>query len=370
MSQDNLPAEPNYPAKFIARKDAQPLPDSLTAWISHYHHLAVLGVRSQTVSATILLHLQRFTTFFRARYGHDRISTCLPRDVVAWQHELTHTTGLAAATVNNHLASLSAWTTWVQLQAPHVFPAGDPAKGIGARALPPLEPRALSAAQVRSLKNLCDRLPRLHQLKGRQWIETPDVPIHRARRPWRDRAMVFVLLSTGVRREELTRLNRDQLQPSTPAALRAAHKAVLRRVRGKGKTERSVFLSADARLALADYLDHEWMRDADTPAATALFLTALGTPRRGADGRLAVRTINAILEQIGHWHDAEIADPERQVSPLRPHDLRHTFAFHLAQTTGADAYELERRLGHRSQRYIQRYTNPPEDVAATYIEAF
>ena len=42
----------------------------------------------------------------------------------------------------------------------------------------------------------------------------------------------------------------------------------------------------------------------------------------------------------------------------------------LAQVTGADAYELERRLGHRSQRYIQRYTNPPEAVAASYVEEF
>jgi integrase len=55
---------------------------------------------------------------------------------------------------------------------------------------------------------------------------------------------------------------------------------------------------------------------------------------------------------------------------LRPHALRHTFAFHLAQVTGADAYELERRLGHRSQRYIQRYTNPPALVAARGIEEF
>lgn len=38
------------------------------------------------------------------------------------------------------------------------------------------------------------------------------------------------------------------------------------------------------------------------------------------------------------------------------------------ETTGADAYELERRLGHRSQRYIARYTNPPEEVAASYVE--
>jgi hypothetical protein len=37
---------------------------------------------------------------------------------------------------------------------------------------------------------------------------------------------------------------------------------------------------------------------------------------------------------------------------------------------GATAHELERRLGYRSQRYIQRYTNPPEDVFAGYVEGF
>ena len=77
-----------------------------------------------------------------------------------------------------------------------------------------------------------------------------------------------------------------------------------------------------------------------------------------------------ILEQIGRWHDAESRDPARRISPLRPHDLQHTFAFQLARVTGADAYELEHWLGHRSQRYIQRYTNPPEPVAAGYVEAF
>jgi integrase len=77
-----------------------------------------------------------------------------------------------------------------------------------------------------------------------------------------------------------------------------------------------------------------------------------------------------ILEQIGRYHDAELMDAARRLSPLRPHDLRHTFAFHLAQVTGADAYELERRLGHRSQRYNQRNTNPPAPVAARYIEEF
>ncbi|WP_353681819.1 tyrosine-type recombinase/integrase [Pelotomaculum sp. PtaB.Bin117] len=102
----------------------------------------------------------------------------------------------------------------------------------------------------------------------------------------------------------------------------------------------------------------------------ALFLSAIGIPARSPNGRLSTRSINTILNQIGRWHDSEVKGDWRKISPLRPHDPRHTFAFNLAQKTGADPYELERRLGHRSQRYIQRYTNPPEDVAASYIEDF
>jgi integrase len=141
---------------------------------------------------------------------------------------------------------------------------------------------------------------------------------------------------------------------------------------GKGKTQRDVFLSLDARRALADYLEKEHTADVSTETEdeTPLFLVAIEAMPRSADGRLSPRSVNHILEKIGKWHDADIKDEARHISPLRPHDLRHTFAFQLAQVTGADSYELERRLGHQSQRYIQRYTNPPEDIAASYIEEF
>ena len=128
-----------------------------------------------------------------------------------------------------------------------------------------------------------------------------------------------------------------------------------------------MFLSVDARHALADYLEEERPVDA-TPESTALFLSAASVSSRRPDGRLAGRSINTILERIGRLHDAEHTEPQRRISPLRPHDLRHTFAFGLAQATNADPYEPERRLGHRSQRYIARYTNPPEHIAASHIE--
>lgn len=346
-------------------------PDSVAAWSERYLALAVTGVRSDGVAHKIALHLARFAAFFVDAYGHDRLSSCLRRDVVAWQAVLTRQ-GLAPATINNHLASLSAFTTWVSAHAPQVFPGGDPTKGVGALGLGPLEPRALRPAQVRTLKSLCDRLDRFHRRRGRRRGRRASqhaLPLHARGRPWRDRAIVYLLLSTGLRREELVRLDLTQLCPHTTEDLRLAHRARINHVHGKGKTERSVFLSADARAALADYLERERPRDA-TAESAALFLSAGGLPARAVDGRLSPRAVNLILARIGRWHDAEVADPRRHISPLRPHDLRHTFAFHLATATGADAYELERRLGHRSQRYIQRYTNPPEDVAAAYVEGF
>ena len=173
--------------------------------------------------------------------------------------------------------------------------------------------------------------------------------------------------SAGLRRQELVLVDLDQVQPSQPALLRAARRARIVDVRGKGKTQRTVFLSVDARHALADYLEVERPVDA-TPESTALFLSAVSVSGRRPDGRLSRRSINTILERIGRLHDAEHTEPQRRISPLRPHDLRHTFAFQLAQATNADPYELERRLGHRSQRYIARYTNPPEHVAASHVE--
>lgn len=343
-------------------------PDSLNHWMNRYQELAVRGSRSETVARKIALHLGRFLTFFTQRYGHDRISACVKRDVLAWRASLEER--FAAATVNNHMASLSGFGSWVQAHNPGLFTNGDPTHGIGELPLPPLEPRALSDRQVASLKNLCDRLEPYYRLKGRRWARSEGpVPLHANARPQRDRAIVFVLLSTGLRRQELVELDLTQVEPSAPRKLRTARKARITRVQGKGKTERTVFLSADARRALADYLEDERPHDAGDESE-ALFLSAASLPSRSPGGRLSRRAINHILKQIGRWHDGELSDSERHISPLRPHDLRHTFAYRLARATDADAYELERRLGHRSQRYIQRYTNPPEEVAAGYVEDF
>jgi site-specific recombinase XerD len=274
---------------------SQPIPNSLSVWMEYYLEVAVQGVRSDAVTEKIRLHLQRFQQFFEQRFGQEQLSSWVKRDSLAWQQSL-EAQGLAPATINNHMASLSAFGTWLAVHQPQLFSMGDPTKGIRDLSLPPLEPRSLSEAQVQSLKNLLDRLLPFYRVKGRHWSKSEqEIPLRATSRPWRDRAIVFVLLSTGLRREELIKLDLSQLSPRQPAELRKARRARINSVLGKGKSQRDVFLSQDARRALADYLEKEHPQDALGMSEAPLFLSAIEVASRQADGRLAPRSINHIL---------------------------------------------------------------------------
>ncbi|MGH3547747.1 MAG: hypothetical protein ACRDQU_06440, partial [Pseudonocardiaceae bacterium] len=148
-------------------------PDSIEAWAGRYLDAAVRGVRSAEVTDKIALHLARFGDHVHAERGHERLSAVVRREVLGWREYLVGDPavgglGLAPATVNAHLASLSGFMTWVLAHEPAALPHGNPCAKVTDVPLPPLEPRALTEAQVRSLKNVLDRLERFHQHKGRR----------------------------------------------------------------------------------------------------------------------------------------------------------------------------------------------------------
>jgi tyrosine recombinase XerC len=141
----------------------------------------------------------------------------------------------------------------------------------------------------------------------------------------RDRAIMEVLYSCGVRASELVGLdtgsvdfNRDEIK-----------------VRGKGNKERIVPLGQAAKTAILAY-----MRERNA-ASAALFQN-----RRG--GRLTTRS----LQRIVHKHLMSVA----QVSGTHPHILRHTFATHLLDN-GADLRAVQELLGHASLSTVQIYTH-------------
>ncbi|MDP9869887.1 MULTISPECIES: tyrosine-type recombinase/integrase [Streptosporangium] len=327
--------------------------------------------------AGLLLVILTFSRLHAAA-GKDVAAAATAREVAAWRDHLAaagnvsrdgKAAPMAAATVNNHLAHLSALFSWIATHASaEVLRHGDPTKKVAPLRLPAPEVRALAAAQVRTVKNVVDRIETFHELKGRRHRGTGP-RLHAHARPLRDRAIVYLLFGTGLRRAEVVALDLEQLQPADPEQLRRAKTACLVGVRGKGRTNRTVFVGRDARLALADYLEAERLGDAAASTSpTALFLAAASIAARRPDGRMSPRSINTIVEQIGRLHDAQISDPGRKLGRLRPHDARHTFAFELSQRSSHNRAELERRLGHANDRYLRVYTNPPDEVAAGYVE--
>jgi len=150
----------------------------------------------------------------------------------------------------------------------------------------------------------------------------------------RNRAILELLYSTGLRVAELASLDTDDL-----TAIPEAEGGTLR-VFGKGKKERLVVCGATARRAVASYLD---IRQNFGPEEeeTALFLNSRG-------GRLTVRSIERMVETV-----ARTAGLPGDVTP---HTLRHSFATHLL-ANGADLRLIQELLGHSSLSTTQKYTH-------------
>lgn len=150
----------------------------------------------------------------------------------------------------------------------------------------------------------------------------------------RDRAMLELCYSSGVRVSELTGLNLGDVDVQQG----------LVKVRGKGKKERIVPVGGQALRSVQDYLAKrgEWARkgraaDGDAP----LFLSRNGT-------RIATRSVARILDRC-----ALQSGINKKVSP---HTLRHSFATHLLDA-GADLRSIQEMLGHENLSTTQKYTS-------------
>jgi len=152
----------------------------------------------------------------------------------------------------------------------------------------------------------------------------------------RDRAMMEVLFSTGMRVSELVNLDTDDIN------FERGEIAVL----GKGKKIRVVFLSKDALSWIDQYIKNRgFKRPEHTPGGVAfddpLFLSKKGD-------RITVRSVERIVKKY-----AELAGITKSVSP---HTLRHSFATDLL-IAGADIRSVQSMLGHSSITTTQVYTH-------------
>ena len=154
---------------------------------------------------------------------------------------------------------------------------------------------------------------------------------------FRDRAILEILYSTGLRVAELAALNLERLD---------AEEGMIR-VTGKGNRERLVPVGRPALESLSQYLPQRTLlirgriARGDAPENKAVFLNHRGL-------RLTTRSIERLVKLYALR--AGIA------ARVTPHALRHSFATHLLEM-GADLRMVQELLGHVSLSTTQRYTH-------------
>ncbi len=151
----------------------------------------------------------------------------------------------------------------------------------------------------------------------------------------RDRAILELLFSSGLRVSELVGLDRDHINLKRREFM----------VRGKGQKDRPIFISPEAADWLQQYLDAR--KDNTKP----LFIRFMGSKKVDLSGnfhRLTARSVQRLVA-----HHALLAGITKHVSP---HTLRHSFATNLLMN-GADIRSVQAMLGHSNIATTQIYTH-------------
>ena len=163
----------------------------------------------------------------------------------------------------------------------------------------------------------------------------------------RDRAVLELLYGSGLRVAELCALDLNDLELRSGTV----------QVTGKGRKQRRVPISDDARAAVSRYLDGSRRSFLESSGAQAA-VPALFLNKRGR--RLDPRSVRAALTRYA------TADG---LPPVSPHGLRHSFATHLLDA-GADLRVVQELLGHENLATTEIYTHvSTERLRAVYEQS-
>ncbi|MCA9323502.1 tyrosine-type recombinase/integrase [Candidatus Saccharibacteria bacterium] len=151
----------------------------------------------------------------------------------------------------------------------------------------------------------------------------------------RDRAILELLFSSGLRVSELVALNKGDINLKRREFM----------VRGKGQKDRPIFVSDDAADWVQKYLDMR--QDNSVP----LFIRYSGSKKLSTSGNFNRLTVRSVQRLVARY--ALLAGITKHVSP---HTLRHSFATDLLMN-GADLRSVQAMLGHSNISTTQIYTH-------------
>ena len=289
-------------------------------------HLEIEGGRSQNTIRNYSLYLERFIEF-AGDIEVVKITSEMIRRYRLWLNRYKNDNdgkALSILTQSYHLIALRGFLTYLSRRDIPSLPAD---KII----LPKTVRKQVTFLQYDEVVNLIDNIP----LDSEQGL--------------RDRAIIELLFSSGLRVSELVNLNRDHINLKRREFM----------VRGKGQKDRPVFVSQHAAEQVENYLQ---ARQDSLPALFLSYSRRSTKPTVSGDyRRLSARSIQRMIS-----HYARLAGITKHVSP---HTMRHSFATDLLMN-GADLRSVQSLLGHSSISTTQVYTHVTDQHLKDIHERF
>ncbi len=272
----------------------------------------ILSAQSRHLSMHTIRDYENTLRKFIDYIGEDHaFETITHRHIEAFLASVTHVTN---KTLLNYHIGLSAMWTWAvreHLAETHVVHNVTPPKAEKREIMP------FSEEEIKLLLHGVSR-SKAYQRPGQRQSDRGLPNAHRMR------AIILLLLDTGLRASELTGIKIHQLDRTNSRV----------QVMGKGALERSIPISPRTAQAIWRYLATRDNPRADAP----LFVTSMG---RAIDRTSLGKMLVTLGARAG-------------VKNVHPHRFRHTFAIQYLRN-GGDPYTLQRLLGHSTLDMVRVY---------------
>lgn len=292
--------------------------------LDYIEHLEVEGGRSDKTAENYKLYLERFIEFTND-IKVDKITSEVIRKYRLWLNRYKNTVDgeLATITQSYHLIALRGFL-----------------KYLSRRDIISLSPDKITLPKVSRKQVSFLHYDEVERLLSQISLDNET--------GLRDRAIIELLFSSGLRVSELVNLNKDHVNTKRREFM----------VRGKGQKDRPVFIGKATAQRVNDYLA------ARLDNLPPLFLSYSRNNIAGTSGdyrRLTARSIQRIISNY-----ARLAGITKHVSP---HTMRHSFATDLLMN-GADIRSVQSMLGHSNISTTQVYTHVTDEHLREVFEKF
>lgn len=292
--------------------------------LDYVEHLEVSQGRSSHTARNYSLYLERFIEFTNDIEA-DKITSEIIRKYRLWLNRYKNFSGdeLATITQNYHLIALRGFLNYLSKR----------------------DIKSLSPEKIELPKISRRQVTFLHYDEIERLIGAIDISTEAG---LRDRAIVELLFSSGLRVSELINLNKDHINTDR-------HEFV---VRGKGQKDRPVFISDSASEHVSNYVN---ARTDNLPPLFLSYSHNCESDNSGNYRRLTARSVQRIINKY-----TKLAGITKHVSP---HTMRHSFATDLLMN-GADIRSVQTMLGHSSIATTQVYTHVTDEHLREIYEKF